>query len=76
MGEYGNIEVTHRSPVVVEAPDRALISLEMIAHPGSQLDVRGGRIYVGHTAGGRPVCYRVVGWEPAGGSLIVEREAP
>jgi hypothetical protein len=76
MAEYGNIVVTVRAPTVDDAPDRALITLALIAHPNSHLWIQGDRIYVGHNPDGKPIYYRVTGWEPDPGALIVERERP
>jgi hypothetical protein len=68
--DYGTPQVVHRAPEVTRAPDRIRIPLIMLATlhvPAPDL------VYLGHTADGQPVHYRITGWDPTAQALTAER---
>lgn len=76
---FGGIEVIRVEPrlIVTAAPDRALITLEVLAYSSpDRLFVSGDTLYLGSDRDRCEVSYRVVGWDAEAKALIVERLTP
>lgn len=68
--EYGTPQITRHAPTVSHAPDRIRIPLAMLdALAVADTDV----VYLGHTADGQPVHYRITGWDADAQALTAER---
>jgi hypothetical protein len=76
---HGDIVVTRieARTIVEEAPDRALITLGLLAHSApDRLTVAASTLYLGNDRSGREASYQVTGWDPDQHALIVERINP
>jgi hypothetical protein len=76
---YGDIVVTRveARTIVEQAPDWALISLQLLAHSApDRLHVSGSTLYLGNDRLHREVAYQVTGYDAGQHALIVERINP
>lgn len=75
---YGGITLRTTMPVVIEAPERTLLTAGMFAGAyGTSLHahITGDRVCVGQTEVGEQVWYRIIGWDADHKALILERTA-
>ena len=73
---YGELILRRHYPIVVQAPERAVISLEALRQMHQAFFAGPDRIFVGDQGDGEsPVYYRVTGWDAEHRGLIVELEA-
>lgn len=74
---YGQIVARWAATVVVEAPERALITLELVRSLDNRaLWCNADRLYLGDDQRGEEVIYRVTGWDAEATALVVERVRP
>lgn len=68
----GEIIVRDNGITVEQAPDDALVSLQLIAHATRGLQVVGDTIVLGERPG-NVVTYKVTGWDDRHAALVVEK---
>lgn len=69
---YGGITLRTSQPIVLEAPDRTLMTANMFA-TGGLAYINGELICVGVTEAGQQVWYKITGWDAQERGLILER---
>lgn len=72
--EYGTVVVSRHIPTVEEAPDRGLMSVGLLRDLDQVYLYDLDLIYIGRTADGHDVFYRITGWDPEHKALIIERD--
>ena len=72
--EYGGITLRATMPVVLEAPQRTLLTAGMFASEyGASPYIDGDLVCVGQTRTGEQVWYKITGWDAEQKALILER---
>jgi hypothetical protein len=69
----GELIITRKQPLVIEAPDLTLMSVGLLHSIDSARIIGSDKVYVGEDDDDEHVLYRIVGWDSARCALILRR---
>lgn len=69
---FGEIVAKDQGVEILEAPEFALLSLDLLASPVSRMTVHLGLVHFGYRDG-KPITYEVIGWDGDHAALQLQR---